>query len=102
MVSHASVENIVKMDFMNQYSDNDDNDYILDPDLMWDRLPQPYRMINKLLKIILDDVWYIIQHIEATRMNNERNQIPIIFNDNETHKVCFFTLFIYIPLVYRQ
>ncbi|BFY98690.1 hypothetical protein BsWGS_01730 [Bradybaena similaris] len=39
----------------------DDTDYLLDPDKLYDRLPQPYQMINSVLKHILDSVWEIVE-----------------------------------------
>ncbi|KAH9500890.1 hypothetical protein Btru_069135 [Bulinus truncatus] len=43
-----------------------DNDFLLDPDQLWDSLPQPYRMINKIISQVLDSVWEIIEKKEKT------------------------------------
>ena len=47
--------------------DNQD-DFLLDPDQRWDKLPQPFRFIDKLLSRVLDDVWEIIDSREVERV----------------------------------
>eukprot|EP01137_Pigoraptor_chileana_P003549 Opistho-2@43862 len=39
----------------------------MDPDLLEDRLPQPYRMIDKIVSAFLDDVWGTIVRNEEAR-----------------------------------
>lgn len=57
-------------------SDEDDDDYLQDPDQLRDVLPQPYRMINKVLDKIFADAWDIIQAKENRRLAEERKIKP--------------------------
>lgn len=50
----------------------DDEDYITDPDQLLDRLPQPYRMIDKVLSQWYDEVWQIIEKRENERLEESR------------------------------
>ncbi|XP_062569536.1 WD repeat-containing protein 93-like isoform X2 [Saccostrea cucullata] len=50
----------------------DDEDYITDPDQLVDRLPQPYRMIDKVLSQWYDEVWEIIEKRENERLEESR------------------------------
>ena len=51
-------------------SDEDDpRDYLQDPDLLTDKLPQPFRMLDKLLKDILYKTW---ERIEVRAVERER------------------------------
>ncbi|XP_005089078.1 WD repeat-containing protein 93 isoform X2 [Aplysia californica] len=54
----------------------DDNDYLLDPDQLRDILPQPYRMINKILVQLLDNVWEIVEGKENTILAEARKVRP--------------------------
>ncbi|XP_048736712.1 WD repeat-containing protein 93-like isoform X3 [Ostrea edulis] len=54
----------------------DDEDYITDPDQLVDRLPQPYRMIDKVLKLWYDEVWEIIEKRENERLEESRKIRP--------------------------
>ena len=54
----------------------DDNDFLLDPDQLRDILPQPYRMINKLLDHMLDDVWEICETKENAILAEARKVRP--------------------------
>ncbi|KAK7115868.1 WD repeat-containing protein 93-like isoform X2 [Littorina saxatilis] len=57
-------------------SDEDDDDYLQDPDQMRDILPQPYRMINKVLDKLLEDVWDILESKENKRPGEKRKPKP--------------------------
>lgn len=57
-------------------SDEDDDDYITDPDQMRDELPQPYRLIDKILTKFLDDTWEIIQGNEEARLEESNRVRP--------------------------
>ncbi|KAK3097698.1 hypothetical protein FSP39_012246 [Pinctada imbricata] len=54
----------------------DEDDYITDPDQLKDKLPQPYRMIDKVLTQFLDDVWEIIEKRENKRLEESRKIRP--------------------------
>lgn len=45
--------------------DSDRDDYLQDPELWGARLPQPYRMIDKILNQFLEKVWEHIEHREV-------------------------------------
>ena len=47
--------------------DSDATDYLQDPALWEDRLPQPYRMIEHLLEDLLDAVWERIESLQACK-----------------------------------
>ena len=57
-------------------SPEEDDDYLLDPDQLIDVLPQPYRMINKVLVKIFEDAWDIIEHKQNLRLAEERKVKP--------------------------
>lgn len=61
---------------IDRVSDEDDEDYLLDPDQLTDVLPQPYRMINKILFKIFDDIWEIIEEKENKRLSEARKIKP--------------------------
>ncbi|KAK2157783.1 hypothetical protein LSH36_184g01001 [Paralvinella palmiformis] len=46
----------------------DEKDFVQDPDLHRDVLPQPYRMVNKLIWSIIDDVWEHVNERESERI----------------------------------
>ncbi|MFT7806728.1 WD repeat-containing protein 93 isoform X1 [Arapaima gigas] len=48
-------------------SDEEDRTYLLDPEQLHDRLPQPFRTIDKVLDGILDRAWELILHRETVR-----------------------------------
>lgn len=41
-------------------SQDDSTLYLQDPELLFDVLPQPYRMINKILDLICDRAWEVL------------------------------------------
>ncbi|XP_037688960.1 WD repeat-containing protein 93 isoform X3 [Choloepus didactylus] len=62
------------------WSKDDEEDYVLkDPDQELDSLPQPYRMINKLVNLLFNRSWEVIEEKEAAR-EAERSRIqPIVY-----------------------
>ncbi|XP_062946887.1 WD repeat-containing protein 93 [Cynocephalus volans] len=50
------------------WPDDNEEDYVLkDPDQELDSLPQPYRMINKLVNLLFDRSWEVIEERNALR-----------------------------------
>jgi len=47
--------------------EDDQDSYLLDPAMVVDELPQPYRMLDKLLGQFLDDVWELIVYRQRKR-----------------------------------
>lgn len=45
-----------------------EDDFINDPELLRDELPQPFRMIDKTLTNLLDDTWDVISKREEERI----------------------------------
>ncbi|KAK3602510.1 hypothetical protein CHS0354_029323 [Potamilus streckersoni] len=54
----------------------DEDDYLLDPEQLRDTLPQPYRMVDKVLNLILEEVWNVISKREEKRMQEARKVKP--------------------------
>ena len=44
---------------------SDEDDYVTDPDQMFDKLPQPYRLVDKIVNRIFDVAWDLISAREA-------------------------------------
>ena len=57
-------------------SSDTEQDYLQDPELWEDRLPQPYRMIQRIIEAFLDDTWEYIEHLEICRQQ-EAAQVKI-------------------------
>lgn len=51
-----------------------EDDFVNDPELLSDDLPQPYRMIDKTLKSLIDDTWEVIAEREKRRVE-EANKV---------------------------
>ena len=65
----------------------DDNDFLLDPDQLRDTLPQPYRMINKILLQLLDNVWDICETKENAILTEARKVRPPCLENPEEVQV---------------
>ncbi|XP_067664701.1 WD repeat-containing protein 93-like isoform X3 [Haliotis asinina] len=71
-------------------SDEDEDDYIQDPEQIRDVLPQPYRMINKIINGILDVVWEDVSQKESARIAEQSKIRPPKYDcgveiQNQTH-----------------
>lgn len=73
-------------------SDDDDDDYLQDPDQLRDVLPQPYRMINKVLDQLLSDVWETIEDKEIRRIKEEQKVKPLKCDKPIMLKVCCISI----------
>ncbi len=55
----------------------DSRDYLLDPELWLDKLPQPYRLVDGVVQCFLEEVWEVIERREVCRRGEEgRVKIP--------------------------
>lgn len=50
---------------------SDAEDFLQDPDLWEDRLPQPYRMITHIINTLLDDAWDCIEQLQILKQQEE-------------------------------
>lgn len=62
-----------------QTEDNDDN-FLEDPALFYDELPQPYRRINKILLEVFNDAWEEIAKWEAARIKDASRIRPPVYD----------------------
>ena len=53
-----------------------EDDFVNDPELIRDDLPQPYRMIDKTVRNLIDDTWEIIAQREEARLEEARKVRP--------------------------
>ncbi|XP_074090195.1 WD repeat-containing protein 93 isoform X2 [Macrotis lagotis] len=59
---------------------DEEGDYFLkDPDQILDSLPQPFRMINKLVNLIFDRAWEIIEEKQARKAVTIRKIQPTVY-----------------------
>ncbi|XP_062922174.1 WD repeat-containing protein 93 isoform X2 [Mobula hypostoma] len=67
------------------WNDNDENDYYLkDPERLFDELPQPFRMIDKLIGRIIENACEIIEKREAQReVERLKKKIPLCESSEE-------------------
>uniref|UniRef100_G3ST07 WD repeat domain 93 n=1 Tax=Loxodonta africana TaxID=9785 RepID=G3ST07_LOXAF len=70
------------------WSKDDEEDYgFKDPDQELDSLPQPYRMINKLVNLLFEWSWEIIEEREASREAELSRIQPTIYSPLEEIKL---------------
>ncbi|XP_053405334.1 WD repeat-containing protein 93-like isoform X3 [Mercenaria mercenaria] len=53
-----------------------EDDFVNDPELLNDNLPQPYRMIDKTLRELIDDTWEVIADREKQRLEEASKVRP--------------------------
>uniref|UniRef100_A0A8C0FZW1 Uncharacterized protein n=1 Tax=Chelonoidis abingdonii TaxID=106734 RepID=A0A8C0FZW1_CHEAB len=59
--------------------DEEENFFLQDPDQIFDSLPQPFRMINKLVTLVFEQAWEIIEKREAPREAQIRKVKPTLY-----------------------
>nr|XP_011750556.1 WD repeat-containing protein 93 isoform X1 [Macaca nemestrina]XP_011750557.1 WD repeat-containing protein 93 isoform X1 [Macaca nemestrina]XP_011750558.1 WD repeat-containing protein 93 isoform X1 [Macaca nemestrina] len=59
--------------------DDEEDNVLVDPDEELDSLPQPYRMINKLVNLLFDQSWEIIEERNALRETESSQIQPTVF-----------------------
>ncbi|XP_022105668.1 WD repeat-containing protein 93-like [Acanthaster planci] len=55
---------------------SDEEDYIRDPEQMYDVLPQPFRLVNKIVNLIFDLAWEVISERESARIAEKSRVRP--------------------------
>ena len=65
-----------------------DSDFLQDPAQHRDELPQPYRMIDKVLNRLIDNTWEIIEAREQKRIAEASKIRPPIYECSVTMSVC--------------
>lgn len=60
---------------------SDEDDYMTDPDQMIDYLPQPFRLVNKIITTVFDRAWDRIG-LREKLIEEERRKVPIPEYDN--------------------
>ncbi|KAL3866222.1 hypothetical protein ACJMK2_043544 [Sinanodonta woodiana] len=68
---------------LDKISVEDEDDYLVDPDQLRDTLPQPYRMVDKVLNLLLEEVWDVISKREEKRMEEARKIKPPQYQHSE-------------------
>ena len=77
----ASIHNVIP---------EDDDDYIQDPDQLKALLPQPFRLVDKILNGVIDDAWDIIQNRENKRIADSSKIRPPQYECGIQMQVCHF------------
>ena len=58
--------------------DEEDGGFVVDPDQIFDLLPQPFRLVDKILTHIFDAAWEVIEDIEHGRdERRSKAQLPV-------------------------
>ena len=66
------------VDSPSTWDEQDDGlDFSADPDQLHDKLPQPFRLVNKILESLLEDAWSRIKvRDEARESESKRRHLP--------------------------
>ena len=78
-------------DSLRKFEPVEDDDFIQDPELFKDSLPQPYRMLDKILNNIFENAWDIITQREQERMVEASKVKPPMYTTDmqiEVHGPC--------------
>ena len=68
------------------WGEKDSESFLTDPEELWDRLPQPYRMIDKVLDILLGTAWESILKRETARSASQKKHPNLMLSaDTEVH-----------------
>ena len=84
------------------WAEKDSESFMSDPEELWDRLPQPYRMIDKVLDRLLGAAWESILKREAARgASQQKHPYLMLSADTQVHACTSFVclLFIFFLLV---
>lgn len=75
--------------------DEGDDNFVVDPDQIFDDLPQPFRLVDKTVRRIFDDAWEIIESIEERKaLKRSKAVLPLfelgkqLSDYNKTACVC--------------
>lgn len=60
--------------------DEGDDNFVADPDQIFDELPQPFRLVDKTLRHIFDDAWEIIEGIEERKALKRSKAVLPLFD----------------------
>lgn len=60
--------------------DEGDDNFVADPDQIFDDLPQPFRLVDKTLKKIFDDAWEIVEDIEERKALRRSKAVLPLFD----------------------
>ena len=67
--------------FYTHFHDNsDEDDYIKDPDQLIDKLPQPFRLVDKILTRVFDIAWEICSIRESIREEEASKIRPPLYD----------------------
>lgn len=82
-------------------TDDDDDNFLEDPALFYDELPQPYRRINKIILEIFSDAWEEIAKWEAARFKDASRIRPPVYDCASLLQVIVLTLSECCPVLIR-
>jgi len=61
-------------------SEDEEENFVGDPDQIFDELPQPFRLVDKTLRHIFDDAWEIIEVIEERKALKRSKAVLPLFD----------------------
>ena len=60
--------------------DEGDENFVTDPDQIFDDLPQPFRLVDKTVRTIFDNAWEIIEEIEIRKALRRSKAVLPLFD----------------------